>query len=62
MNTVASRKQTVPRTSTADLTLTPLPHWASIAEAVMHSDACGSLCIHACFTRAAHAPTRHEPS
>lgn len=58
MTTVLSAQQTGPNKSGDDLTLTPLPHWQSIAESVLRKDACGSLCIHACFTRASSVPTR----
>ncbi|MFE4258092.1 hypothetical protein [Streptomyces sp. NPDC056883] len=58
MTTVLSAQQPGPNKSSDDLTLTPLPHWQSIAEAVLRKDACGALCIHACFTRASSVPTR----
>ncbi|MEV6681881.1 hypothetical protein AB0N09_34155 [Streptomyces erythrochromogenes] len=60
MNAVASRTPTTSGGDVQDLTLTPLPHWQMMAETVLRKDACGGLCIHACFTRASSVPTRHH--
>ncbi|MFJ9944226.1 hypothetical protein [Streptomyces erythrochromogenes] len=60
MNAVTSRTPTAPGGGVDDLTLTPLPHWQTMAETVLRKDACGALCAHACFTRASSVLTRHH--
>ncbi|MFF4324029.1 hypothetical protein [Streptomyces sp. NPDC001568] len=62
MSTVISGTATGPGKGVEDLTLTPLPQWQTMAEAVLRKDACGALCIHACFTRARFVPPRHRPA
>ncbi|MFF3013732.1 hypothetical protein [Streptomyces sp. NPDC057939] len=60
MSTVISGTSTRPGTGAEELTLTQLPEWQMMAEAVLRKDACGSLCIHACFTSARSVPPRHH--
>ncbi|MFD7085874.1 hypothetical protein [Streptomyces sp. NPDC059918] len=60
METVTSTRPTRPGKNTEDLTLTPLPNWESYAEVVLSKAACGSLCIHACFSGASPAPARQH--
>ncbi|MER7735600.1 hypothetical protein ABTX80_32400 [Streptomyces erythrochromogenes] len=60
MNAVTTRTPAAPGRSTEDLALIPLPHWQMMAESVLRKDACGGLCIHACFTRASSVPVRRH--